>query len=221
MKEAPRSYVVIDTETNHYDKPFVLQMGFCQVEDGEIVTTESFDIMPPDDVFITDGAAKVHGLTKESLAKTGSAPEDIFPIIHETLNHFASGCMMGQNFVFDTGALNNTFRRLGLEEIDFEAIPFIDVGVTFKAWRMMNEPEFGYNADAARTEGMTLHEYFKWVRARRIRGLKWNIDYCMKAFGVDAPARGAHDAGEDCRLTHLIYQKMCERGIVEEVLFAK
>ena len=218
---APKSYVVIDTETNHFKDPFVLQMGFCQVEEGKVVTTESFDVTPPSNIHITDSAAEVHGLTKESLAKSGSRPEDIFPTIHSTLKHFADGWLMGQNFVFDTGALNHTFQLYGLDEIDFESIRFLDVGVIFKAWRMMTEPGFGYSRSAARSPDQPLHDYFKWVRARRIRGLKWNIDFCMKHFEVEAEARGNHDAGEDCLLTHLIYQKMVERGIVEEVLFAE
>lgn len=214
----PNTYVVIDTETNHYDNPFVLQMGFCQVENGEVKCKESFNVIPPCDVFITPEAQAVHGLSRQMLEKTGSVATDIIPVIHETLVHFSQGWMMGQNFTFDTKALNLTFQRVGLEPIDFTKIQFIDVGVIFKAYRMIHE---WHRSDMYRSKDVSLHAFFDRVRGQRVKGLKWNIDFCMEWFSVDAPKRGDHDAAEDCWLTHLIYQKMVEQGIVKEVLFAR
>lgn len=217
--EIPDSYVVMDTETHHYDDPFVLQAGFCLVENGEVSAVENINIIPPDDVVITEKATSIHGLTKESLEKDGSDRMEILPEIRAMLEGFGESWLMGQNFTFDTDAFNCTFKKVGLEPIDFSAFHVIDVGVTYKAYRLMTEWGWGDRARFRGSNGSDMHKFFRFIRSQRIRGLRWSIDYCMEHFEVDAPKRGDHNAGEDCRLTHLIYQKMLDKGIVQEVLF--
>lgn len=223
MDSAPHTYTVIDTETHHFKNAFVLQFGVCQVVDDEIVGTHSLNVIPPPHIEISESAVEVHGLTREKLEKTGSAHEDILPEIRETVIQLGQqGPMMGQNFTFDTRALNSTMKHAGLKPIDFDVMEFIDVGVTFKAHRLQKEWNWGDKARRLADGGtMGLHQFFRYIADQRIRGLKWNIDFCMEWFKVEADARGDHDAGEDCRLTHLIYQKMLEQGIIEEVLFAR
>ena len=214
--KAPTSYVVIDTETNDFSNAFVLQMGFCVVEDGKIIEQMSMNIVPPPGLHITPGAAKVHGLTYEILEKTGSAHEEILPDIREAIIEYGTGWMMGQNFTFDTQSLNSTFKHAGMEPIDFSEMQFIDVGVTFKAHRLRHEWDWGAKAQRGNRD---LNAFYSHIKAQRTTGLKWNIDYCMNHFEVEAKKRGDHDAGEDCKLTHLIYEKMREQGIIEEILF--
>ena len=215
---APTTYTVIDTETSHYHNPFVLQMGFCQVRDREVVETSSFNIVPPPDVDIKPGAIKIHGLSREVLEKIGMPHMDVLPMIRETIEFFGDNWMMGQNFKFDTKALNYTLKYAGLEELDFDKMKFIDVGVTFKAFRLMNEWNWGDRAK--RPFGKSLNDYFKYISAQRTQGLKWNIDFCMEWFEIDASKRADHNAGEDCRLTHLIYDAMFQKGIIQEMLFS-
>lgn len=215
---APTTYTVIDTETSHFANSFVLQMGFCQVQDSKVTNMGSFNIIPPEDVVIRPGAIKVHGLTREVLVKTGVAASEILPTIRETIEFFGENWLMGQNFRFDTTALNSTFAKMGMPALDFEQMKFIDVGVTFKAFRLMTEWDWGDRAK--RPFGKSLGDYFKYINAQRITGLKWNIDFCLEWFELGEAKRDAHDAGEDCRLTHLIYDAMLKKGIIQEMLFS-
>lgn len=216
----PSTYVVIDTETNDFNNPFVLQLGYCRVENSEVIATESINIRPPAGVVISDGAANIHGLTLEVLEKSGSDPVESMTMLREHLVELndKGTWFIGQNYTFDTAAINSTLRTLNLEPIKFDSFNIIDVGVVFKAHRLMKEWRWG--ARAQRRKDVPLMDFFDYIRAQRIRGLKWGIDFCMEFFAIKAPARGAHDAGEDCWLTHMIFQEMVKRGIVAEVLYA-
>lgn len=215
--KAPDTYLVLDTETQHFNNPYALQIGFCQVDKGKVVGREAFNIKPPRSLEISQSAIEVHGLTREHLEKTGSDPKAVLPIVRELILDYKDGWLMGQNLGFDVKAINNTLKAEGLKPIDFNQINIMDVGVVFKAHRL--KYEWNWGARAVRN-GISIADYFRYIQDQRIRGLKWNLDYCMKRFKIDAPARGAHDAGEDCHLTHLVYAKMLEMGIVEEMLYA-
>jgi DNA polymerase III epsilon subunit-like protein len=213
---APDTYTVVDTETAGFKRPYVLQVGFCEVSDGLVDEVYSLNITPPEDVSIDKGALEVHGLSREHLVKTGAAADEFLPDLREAMLTFKDRWMMGQNFTFDTKALNYTFETAGLEPIDFDEYKFIDVGVVFKAHKLAYDYGWGNRARRGRE---TLNRFFRTIKNARIKGLKWNIDHCMKQLEVDAPERGNHDAGEDCRLTHLIYKAMLDKGIVEDILF--
>lgn len=209
------SYMVIDTETTGLHSPFVLQMGFCDVKNWDIQDNYSIDIMLPEHLEITPIAFKTHGLTRESLRKTGIPREIAIPEIHETLRGLSNTILLGQSVMFDMNALNWTFRLGGLIPLDFESYRYLDSGIIFKAYRMMKE--FGYGNKAKRN-GRPIRQYLKTIRSTPVKDLKWNIDFCLEYLNVPVPPREAHNAGEDCCLTHLIFKAMWDKGIVEEMV---
>lgn len=213
----PNTYLVFDTETQHFENAYTLQIGFCQVEDGQVKACDSLNVIPPKDLEISQSAIDVHGLTREHLEKTGADPKAILPYVRDLIMSYETGWLMGQNLGFDQRAINNTLIAEGYDPIDFTPFNIMDVGGVFKAYRL--KTEWGWGARAVRKD-ISIADYFKFIMSQRIRGLKWNLDLCMEVFEVEADKRGDHDAGEDCRLTHLVYQKMVERGIVKEMLYA-
>jgi DNA polymerase III epsilon subunit-like protein len=206
----PDSYLVFDLETSGFNhtprrgqKPDVIvQLGVAVVQDREMTENMAVYIKRPPGT-MSDGAREVTGITDELLAEKGVEPEEIYPKLITLFQLYRdSKCMyMGHNMVgFDAPFLAADFERHGHA---FKIAPneYMDTGMLFKAAQLRQSP--GQRED--------LHRFFCRIKDTRSRA-KWNLTLATQMLGVDKKhgldMGAAHDAGFDCRATHLLFEEM-------------
>lgn len=207
--EIPRTYTVVDTETTGLTDPFVVQFGSCVVRDNEVVIAGAINIRRPADIVMTSGAFNIHKLTDEHLNQTGLLVQEAMHTVRDMLSQ--STVLMGHNVLFDLGAINGTMRYAGVELIDFRKHVIIDTGILVKAHRM----------GIARKESESTFEFLNRVRNIPAKGMKWNLNLALEMFKVANDRTDRHNAGDDCKMTHLLFQALIRELIVEGVLNGK
>jgi len=208
-------YFVFDLETNDLLPKHVhaTQFGWCHVIDGEVADCDSFFIKLPPDCNMSQGAFGVHGKSAEWLRQEGLCPELASQEIVKVFNRLieAKVPLVGHNiFHFDIPVLVHGFKEYDLPTPKFSQTRLFDTGLIWKA-REMNW--FVKTGESYPAFGKRVHK-----GSRKGRRTKWSLDHCLQQLNVTAP-RGddKHDAAFDCRLTHLLFDKFCESGILEEV----
>lgn len=208
--ELPDSYLVLDVETtgfNWHRGDVVVQLGFAAVRDRELVDSGGF-YLDPGKREMSAGAAEVTGLETDFLRAVGMQREEAYRYLLPMLQLYRDGnCMfVGHNFQkFDGPFLNYEFEKAGIE-FQFDPREVVDTGMFFKATQLSTVP--------ARDE--TLSAFFTRVADTRSR-VKWNLAHAIKHFKVDKihdiNLDDAHDAGVDCRLTHLLLEELRKLGV--------
>lgn len=207
-RKLPESYLVFDTETSGTDptKDKILQYGFAIVKDGKLVDNFSV-LVNRKDVEINPGALAVHGLSHEKMAAEGVDPEEAFDEILDTFKSCRNAGYMfvGHNAIwFDARLFECESKHWG-KEFKFGENEIFDTGMVVKA------SQLGMYFD----QRDTIRSWSRKVAEVRRRGIYWSLDrYCfdefkLAEFGLEKDK--AHDAGEDCKLTHYLVCRFKER----------
>jgi DNA polymerase III epsilon subunit-like protein len=209
----PDSYLVLDLETSGFNynpkngsKPDVIaQIGYAAVQGRELVANDAYLFKRPPGTMHGE-AMEVTGITDEMLAN-GREPKEIIPKILELVHLYRdSGCMfVGHNFIsFDAHFLHHDFKRDGFD-VTFDIDECVDTGMLFKAAQCGVKP----------APFESLSRFQARVRSMR-RRVKWNLTIAAeildleKSHGIDMS--GAHDAGFDCKVTHLVFEELRRRA---------
>lgn len=205
----PNDYLVYDTETSGTDpsKDRILQHGFCIVRDRKRVDSFS-QLVRHEGLIIPAGATKVHGITTERMNKEGMPAAEFLPYLADTLRAYREAGLMfvGHNMIaFDAPLLEMEFRRAGID-FKFEAHEVIDTGALVKAIQL--GMYFGLDD--------TLRNFARRVAEVHARGVFWSLDrYCYDTYDLGRSGirkDAAHDAANDCILTHCLLETFREKG---------
>ena len=233
----PDTYVVVDLETNGLspDSCLIVQLAYCKVENREIVIEKS-EILdwtrePGIDqaafssglvstakaVFDRDGT--VYPFTRDRIAREGVEPIQSLRDYYVLL----AGCklngmpLVGHNCVsFDRKFLEKAFTRfLGLPYM-LSGNDMFDTGLLEKASQLDS-------FDARPRPGETSMQWAGRIAAIRAPGVRWSLGgHCLAKYGFDVShgisKDNLHDAGQDCRATHLLFEKY--RELAEECAHA-
>lgn len=203
----PDTYMVFDTETTgvQVSQSRILQLGFCCVENREVVKSDSFLINHGPDLEIPEGAFKVHGINVEKTLAEGVPFADV---INRIVDMFEAWRQRGFMFVghnmmsFDAPLFENECRR-AKRQFKFNENEIVDTGMIVKARQL----GMSYRLND------TLRSFAKWVSEVRARGIYWSLDrYCYDYYKLKEASgiskEDAHDAGVDCRLTHFLLEQL-------------
>jgi DNA polymerase III epsilon subunit-like protein len=206
----PDSYLVVDLETSGFhhtprngQKPDVIaQVGVAVVQHREMVDNMAVYVKRPPGT-MSEGATAATGITDELLGEKGVEPSEIYPKLVNLFQLYRdSRCMfMGHNMVgFDAPFIAADFSRHGY---DFKINPneYVDTGMMFKAAQLRYTPNSSED----------LHKFFCRIKDTRSRA-KWNLTLSCQMLGVvekhGLDMAAAHDAGFDCKVTHLLFEEM-------------
>ncbi len=153
-----------------------------------------------------EGAANVHGITTERMNREGMPAKDFLPDVYETFMAYRKAGLMvvGHNMVaFDAPLLEMELRRSGFD-FKFQPDEIIDTGMLVKASRL--SMYFDQND--------SLRDFARRVAEVRARGIYWSLDrYCYDQYDLGRSGirkDAAHDAANDCALTHCLLETMRE-----------
>jgi len=206
----PNAYLVLDVETSGFSGSInpngtpacIAQFGIAAVRNREITHNYSYLVKRPPGT-MQPGASAVNRITDEMLAEQGELPEILYPRLIRLLEVFREDrCpYIGQNVVkFDAPFINDDFARHGFD-FRFELSELIDTGLIYKANQLCVAPRDDEALDA----------FFERVAEIRSR-VKWNLGLTMRTLHLDAKfgldLEGAHDAGYDCYMTHLLLEEL-------------
>ena len=207
-KRLPDSYLVVDVETSgfyHTPRPgqeqhVIVQIGCAAVQERQMVENMALFIKRPAGTMKGD-AERVTGITDKILAEQGVEPDEAYPKFLALFQLFrGEGCMfMGHNMVsFDAPFIHADFARQGFS-FQFGQGEYIDTGMIFKAAQIRTVP----------SPPEDLHKFFLRIKDTRSR-VHWNLTEAAQMLNVDKKhsldMAGAHDAGFDCKVTHLLFE---------------
>lgn len=209
-KRIPDDYLVIDLETTGFPnaerEEYVTQFGYAVVQGRKIIDNESTLLKTPPG-WISEGASQVTGITDEMIQRDGSDPKPFYMELIKLFELYRkNGCMfVGHNVVgFDAPFLEADFEHHGID-FKFDSNEFIDTGMMFKASQIF----------AAPADGERLGEFFRRIREVHSRK-KWNLAFAIRQLGLDMTyginLDEAHDAGFDCKITHLLLEDLRQRA---------
>jgi DNA polymerase III epsilon subunit-like protein len=211
----PDSYLVLDLETSGfaYKNPHssdgrfdvVVQIGYAVVKDRQLVDCAAHLIKRPRGTMKGE-ALEVTGITDDMLQERGLEPANIIPKVLELIDLYKSvnGMFVGHNIMtFDAPFMHHDFKRAGFD-VEITKEECLDTGAIIKAARLGLTPSMME----------TLAEFQHRIRYIRSR-VKWNLEISTELLnlnelhGVDMAH--AHDAGYDCRVTHLVLEELRNR----------
>jgi len=111
-------YMVADVETNGGRVQFVIQIAFLLLDQNynELSSYKKYLKLPPDNQYINPHAAKVHGITLNTLAREGVAPKEalgeFFRCVSEVKKN-RDGRVVFHNAAFDSKAITATADAIG------------------------------------------------------------------------------------------------------------
>ncbi len=215
----PTSYLVFDLETTgvEIDKDLVVQLGYLNVIDDVpqapvtclLNWSECQDIdheWLKNRLFNTKQRMAEKGsnylFTYDDIINKGKNYKDVLTAVYLAFKeHEKSGCyFLGHNsFTFDKRFLLGQFHRFLELDFNFHPLQQIDTGLLAKAASMNIAPI----SDLERFYHTTYKSYGK--------GHAWGLVHCIEDYGLTAEnlinIQNAHNAGYDCYLTHLLFQK--------------
>lgn len=226
----PDNYIVIDTETTglRFGEDLAAQIGVCLVSGRNMVANESTVLdwtrcRNVDQDWLRwrmnktrdDMAAKgkVCRMTYERLQKEGQDPVVVLKkyasILEEARAHGHS--YVGHNiWGFDIPILQPIFDRHG-PPFSFGSENIIDTGIMEKASQLKAFPR----------PGETLSAFYTRIKKQVAEGVYWALsDRCIPKYRLDVAYKldmaKAHDAGFDCYITHLLFEKYRELALMLE-----
>ena len=207
----PDTYLVVDVETTGLPErsgrhEYVTQLGYAVVENRAITDNHATLLKTPPG-WIDPEAARVTRITDEMIQRDGVDPKVFFERLIGLLTLFrdSSSMFVGHNIAkFDAPFLETNFKHFGFD-FSFKRNELIDTGMMFKASQIF----------AAPADGEDLTSFFGRVGDIRSR-MKWNLAFAMERLGLDMKfdidLSAAHDAGFDCKMTHLLLEDLRQRA---------
>jgi len=215
----PNTYTVLDIETTGVSpsEDEILQVGFLSCINGEVAFNNSIFIQTDDDILdaydnssyvrnkIANGetdyvkSADVRALGQPRQAALNS----IISLIRHTLALDKTSIMLGHNAIqFDLPFLEVAFLKYA-DKFTFDVSRWFDTGAFVKAIKIKATPY----------EYESIYEWSLRVREIRAKGVFWNLAAAYKDACSDSTDRiiTAHDAANDCYMTHIVYQNIRNR----------
>jgi len=205
----PADYLVIDFETSGLQfnpkegsPSVIVQVGYAAVVDGKISTNTAHYLQRAAGTMSRE-AEQITQITDGMLQQFGEPPMEFYQRFVPLLElYIKSKCMIiGHNVVsFDVPFLLAELNRAGIA-FSFDENLIIDTGCLFKA------AQIGVRPGPVETLGSFLQR-IRYTRSR----VKWNLAYAMAALELDRALNldleQAHDAGFDCFMVHLLFEKL-------------
>jgi DNA polymerase III epsilon subunit-like protein len=93
----------------------VIQLGI-HIDDlyRNTIYSKSVIINPGDNIEVSEGSLKVHGITRERVTKEGISPMEVYPYLKDLFKYASK--IIGHNVSFDRGIVYAEFRRINLNE---------------------------------------------------------------------------------------------------------
>lgn len=186
-----------DTETEglnlNTSRPW--EFAWVKMENGKIVDSQSRYLWW-EDLNIDKKAAEVTGFNRKKYEATAICPKKVY---EEISPWFFGEDMLGfhNGLNFDVYQIRNWFREIG-KPTDFHWVKrIVDTNALAKASINGAKPDFE-NFDAWQS---------KWANYIR-RGLKSNITFLCKEWGIEIDETKTHQGDYDCYLTAQIWKKL-------------
>lgn len=191
---ALRDYLVFDFETTGLDPATerIIQVGVARVANGEIAEHQGW--LVDQDHPVDPDAQRIHGISREK-TREGLKPE--ISLLRLLAMMQAAPVCIGHNIHrFDVPFLRSECDRLGLAMPEWEG--YVDTAAHYKGRRLRMTQQADENE----------YEYALRVLSRRVPGLRYSIDECLKELGIRFDRGSVHDAAADASATHHIYQAL-------------
>lgn len=186
-----------DTETEglnlNTSRPW--EFAWVIMDNGKIVDSQSRYLWW-DDLNVDKRAAEVTGFNMDKYERKAVCPSKVF---EEIKPWFFGKDLLGfhNGLNFDVYQIRNWFREIG-KPTDFDWVKrVVDTNALAKAFLSEAKPDF-QNFDAWQT---------RWANHIR-RGLKSNVTFLCKEWGIEIDESKAHQGDYDCYLTAQIYKKL-------------
>jgi len=217
----PRDYCCFDMETSglKIDWDLPLEIGHVIVRDARPVHQDAHILNWADHSsvqveWLEDRMARCreqmaskgqhYRFTIDLLRKEGQPPEKILEFYRKLFlaNREAGAFFVGHNaWNFDSEMLCHCFNEYLGQEFEFESSELLDTGTLAKAVQL------GILPDA----GETMKAYAVRIRAIWAKGIRWNMDYCLTAYGLvekhGLDLSKCHTAGFDAYACHLLFEE--------------
>ena len=205
----PDTYLVIDLETtglpDHGREEYVTQFGYAAVTDRQLADSHASLLKTPPG-WIHPEASRVTGITDEMIQRDGEDPAAFYEKLIKLFELFRGRSMfVGHNIQnFDRPFLEADFKHHG-HDFEFGESESIDTGMLFKASQLFVSP----------ADNETLGQFYRRVGNVRSR-VKWNLAFAIRRLGLDMKfgldLSKAHNAAEDCRFTHFLFEELRRRA---------
>jgi DNA polymerase III epsilon subunit-like protein len=184
-----KKFVTFDYEGDlnlFYSTPF--QLGFTISEGNKIIKEYDFYIKWPD-IFISNFVKKYAHYDPERMRQNGVSPLEVFSIFEKYINNPDYHYIGANILAFDTILTYNCFKKLGLKHnYDFLNRVY-DVNALFKLYKLGIKP----NNEDLLAQQYSINDY-------KLKGLKSNVAYVAKEFGIEFDENRMHDALTDVKV---------------------
>lgn len=184
-----KKFVVFDFEGElnlFYSTPF--QLGFIVLEGKKIVEEHDYYIKWPN-LRISNFVKQYAGFIPSRMEKEGKDPLEVFTKFEKYVNN-PDYILVGANVLgFDTMLTYNCLKRLGLKHSYDFLNRVYDVNALFKCYKL------GWKID---NENLLAQQYS--ANDLKVKGLKSNVSFVAKEFGIPFDEERMHDGLYDTRI---------------------
>lgn len=195
-----KKFICFDFEGNlnlFFGTPF--QLGYVIYEGRNIVSEHDYYIKWPD-LQISQKVKEITRYSPNRMEKEGRNPKEVFSEFIKYLNN-PEYLIVGANILnFDTVLLYNCLKRLDLNPNYNFLKRIYDVNAIFKGYKLELKPDH----DNFLAWQYSMNNY-------RQRGLKSNVKYVAKEFGIDFDETKLHEGLYDCLVTTKNFFELIKR----------
>ena len=226
----PNTYLCIDTEYtggNERDD-LIVEIGHIMVQDGEVVDrmnvvldwTRHEGISSSNLRYKLDNIRSRMGsdwrVTWEVMQEEGISPLKAFRFYDKL---FSTWSDRGLPYVAHNGRtaeermIRGNFNRFINKPFFMQSNQLWDTGALFKATRLFDSKDLSYASQRWKSipeDADSLKSYFNRVIGARVRGLSWNLKYCLEYYDLIGKLEDSHrfhQADYDAYCSHLLMQK--------------
>lgn len=186
----------VETESLNLNTSRPWEFAWVVMDNGKIVDSQSRYLWW-EDLNIGEKAAQVTGFDREKYVKLAKDPAEVYAEVKSWLLDSNNLLCFHNGLNFDVYQIRNWFREIGAPT-DFGWVKrVVDTNALAKAFISSAKPDYD-NFDAWQQ---------RWANYIR-KGLKSNITYLCKEWGIDIDESKTHAGDYDCYLTAQIYKKL-------------
>lgn len=195
-----RKFLCFDFEGNlnlHYSQPF--QLAYIIYHGKRIVESNSVYIKWPK----FDASRRVIQITKvdpRRVEEEGVAPEIVFEKFGKLMYDEQYSIVGANTLGFDTMVFYNCMKRLGLKH-DYSFLTRVyDTMSLFKGMKLNSKPNW--------------NNFLAWQYSMSSfikKGLKSNVAYCAREFGIEIDENRTHEALYDCEIESKVFFTLVDK----------
>ncbi len=196
-----KKFVVIDSETCglqlFYTRPF--NIGIQVYQNGNLIENHDLFIKWDDYKISPELAFKVH-YDKDKIDKEGQKPKEVLDILLSYLTN-QQNFFVGNNVIgYDCMIFHNYAKNLGVK-LGYKWLNSLyDNNCLFKAYKLNKKPDYD--------------NFLAWqfsLNSWKQKGLKSNVGYVCKEFGIEYDKDSAHSAIYDCDKSYKIFMELIKK----------